>query len=188
VNRPPDAETLGQQLIRLDPRITATKDHINREFIATDGIAATAYDGSPHGNDPGHPVERVILQRAHLLEHMYQINDCLDAIESINRELNRLCNKALGTRIAHTVERCYADPGMAGYLVPLEDGGWHDPTCQEASRSASGGLCDKHRKAAERWRERHEMKPLTDERPVTYDSVVRYVNDVAIIRPIRGAA
>jgi hypothetical protein len=135
-------------------------------------------------------VEKAAQKRYELLTRREEIRDLLVSVEELVRSLRHQCDSALRTRAVDPREAkrekpiCRADPGLEGYLVPLADGGWHDPTCTRLARSMAGGMCDAHRKQYDRWRERQGLKPLTDERSVQFDSEVHYVEGVAIVRSV----
>lgn len=171
---PADRRTLdlAARLAQLAANVHAAKDHIAREHANTDGIAAASINDGSRSTDGTSTVERTMLARLHLANQSAQINDDLDAIDNIIRSCTQTCTKAIGTRAPVVHATCYADPGLDGYLIPISDGGWHDATCTDLARSATGGLCDRHRKAAERWRERNDKKPLTDERDIHVDTKI----------------
>lgn len=203
-------------LDNLATKIDLALDHI-RDELATQhdsyptqapGAAAPTADGPTvvrvcpscegEGCDDCGPVETTAVERAvfarHQLENQReQIRDDVTAIVRILESCYRTCDHIIATRLPppKPMEKglCYADPGKAGYMVPLADGGWHDPTCNNLSRTFKPGPCDRCAKAEQRWRAKAEQKPLVDDRPVTHDSLTFTTdNGVAHTRPIQGAA
>lgn len=162
---------LAARLERLAETVWQAKDHIAREYAATDGMAAGAGDDGSRSTDGTSTVERTVIARAHLAGNAAQINDDLDTIDNIIRSCIRTCNQAIGTRAPRQQERCTANPGLDGYSLPLP-AGWHDPLCTNPPRSSTG-LCDACRMRLARWRIARELKPIADERIVTIESYVR---------------
>jgi hypothetical protein len=154
-------------------RVAAAKDHITAEILTTDGqVGAQSFSDGGRSADTSSAVERVILARDGLFAERLGIDADLDEIIARIRHLYRACTRAIGLRVPPVeVPRCYSDPGLAGYLVPLGDGGWFDPLCTNLPRSKVG-QCDACRKRLERWRVRNEQSPLADERPVEFESTV----------------
>lgn len=181
---------LQQLLDILTPLVPNAKDHISREFVISDGIAAQSLNDGSRSSDSTSTVERTIAIRAELLEQMYQINDDLDTVEKILESCIRTCRKAITTRTPTPEQpRCYIDPGLAGYDTPLSDGGFHDPTCTNFSRTRKPAPCNTCRVRIDRYRARHDEKPLADDRHIEHDSIVDITTaGVAHARPIRGAA
>ena len=148
--------------------VTATLDHIRGELDCADG-----YSHGGAGDDGSRPtstdstVEAAMMVRQHFHNQRDQIRDDITALASILDSLMSTCRHTIGTRTPRPqAARCYSDPGLAGYLE------WVDPTCQELSRSASGGMCDACRTRARRWRAAHNEPALSDERVIEYDPII----------------
>lgn len=194
----PDRRTLelADRLQRLAEHVTAAKEHIAREYNASDGYATSQPCASPddtptkaeydrYGNILPNPKltgpERVGHQRQQLASRAADINDALDSIEQSVTGIGKASTGAIVIRIG--TDRCSANPDLTGYKITLAAGGWHDPLCRNIPRSAAGGLCDACRNRLARYRERNGLKPATDDRVVDIDSHVALVDGVAIIRP-----
>jgi len=154
-------------------RVAAAKDHITAELQSTDGqVGAQTFNDGGRSADATTSVERVVLARDGLFAELLGIDADLDEIVTRIRHLYRTCAKAISTRVAPVeVPRCHSDPWLAGYLVPLVEGGWFDPLCTNLPRYRVG-QCDACRKRLERWRSKNGQPVLADERGVEFESTV----------------
>lgn len=170
---------------RLDGRIVEAGEHIVAELAAADGaIGARRFAEGGRSSDGTTAVERTVIARDELAARgesidadVAQLFVGVDEVATLVERLRTACARAIGTRVPLPVDRCHSDPGLAGYLVPLSEGGWFDPTCENAprsssARSASGAQCDRCRMACARWRALNGQPELADEREVDYDSKV----------------
>lgn len=134
------------------------------------------------------PVEQAAFRRYEFETARDDILDAIRAIEELARFIGTKCDWAQRTRMPDKPPEkatCYADPGLTGYLVSLSDGGWHDPLCRNVSRTVKPGLCDGCRKRYERKRDELGLRPLQDDRIVSFDSEVHMVNGVAVVRGLQ---
>lgn len=157
--------------------------------------ASAAYDEAGNLLPPVDltPVEAAAERMWQLRADRAQLYDDVEACESFAHSMSQVMRTAQGTRIARTDlnnGRCYTDPGLAGYYLTREQGGWSDPACTNKSRTAKPGMCDACRQRAADWRTRQERrhKPLEEDRDIEVDSKVRIVDGVALVRQVRGAA
>ena len=188
----PDRRTidLANRLTQLAANITNARDHITREYAATDGIAAASLNDGSRSTDGTSTVERTMMIRLHLAGNAAQINDDLDAIDNIISSCQKTCTKAIGTRAPQAEPaKCYIDPGLDGYLTPLHDGGFFDPTCNNLSRTSKPGPCQTCHVRLWRYRRTHEIKALEDPMEITFDSDVTISPvGVAHARPLRNVS
>jgi hypothetical protein len=180
---------LAQGLDNIATKVHNTFEHIAHELHHADGRpAGTMGDGGSRATDSTTIVERTVITRTTLTNHLTQLDDDMTAIDNIIRSMHHTCDQALRTRTPDKqADRglCHADPGYAGYLTPLAEGGWFSPTCTNLSRTIKPGLCESCRSRLDRYRERAELKPADDERNIHHDSQT-FITDhgVAHTRPI----
>lgn len=184
-----------------------TLDHIASELTHADGYPTRTPGAAPSTapnraayDEDGNllaPVSLTSVESAaetawRLRADRAQLHDDVEACEAFAKSMRQVMRYAQGTRIATTDVnngRCYTDPGLDGYLLNDEEGGWSDPGCTKKSRTKKPGMCDACRQRHERWREANQKKTLAEDRPIEHDSDV-YTTDVgtAHARPISGAA
>lgn len=199
---------LGHTFEQLAHLARATLDHINSELLYADGYPQSTPGAAPSTHPSQRPaydergnllapvklngVEAAAERAWQLRADRAQIYDDVEACESFAASMRNVMRTAQGTRIARTDlnnGRCYTDPGLTDYLIPRDEGGWSDPACANKSRSKTKpGLCDACRQRLAEHRARNGQKPLDEDRKVEHDSTVRYESDVALVRPISGAA
>ena len=171
-------------------RDTEAREHARDERATCDGYSrgGAADDGSRATNSSS-TTESAMLALIHIDGNIAQLDDDITALAAILNSFLATCAKILATRGPSdkpAATRCTADPGHAGYLVPLDEGGWHDPACVALPRYLAG-LCNTCRVRQNRWRQRMDERELADERVVEYDSKHHIEdNGVAIVRPARA--
>lgn len=148
--------------------VTDARAHIRFEQTLADGYGGGGdIDDGSRSTDPTSTTEAAFMQRQYWDRQTAQINDDITAITAILDHLGTTCRHALGTRTPRPeTQRCYTDPGLAGYLE------WVQPGCTNIPRSATGGMCNACRMRAERWRINHQEPALTDERVIEYDPAI----------------
>jgi hypothetical protein len=175
----------ARDIERIEERIAEATQHIHAELQATNGaVQAQRFTEGGRSAEQTTVVEATVIARDELADRGVSIvadSTALfvhvDEVDKLVRRLFSTCARAIGIRVPLPVDRCHSDPGLAGYLVPLSEGGWFDPLCSNAprspaARSASGAQCDKCRMACARWRALNGQPALADEREVKYDSKV----------------
>lgn len=172
------------------PNIQNALDHIADEIAWADSHpTATLSDGGSRGNQELNSVEAAVERRWQLAADRAQILDDLKALDDIFTSMMKVVRFTQGVRLKVDESRCYTDPGLEGYLLSIEEGGWSNPACTNKPRTGKGGLCDPCRQRLDRYRQRRDLKVLADERDIDYPSTV-YIDEqgVAHTRLIQGAA
>ena len=184
-------QNLAHTLTTLAHTVPNVIAHIRDELANADGYPhGGSSDGGSRSTNTTSTVEAAVLGPRHALSNrIEQINDDIDALIGIVNHLNIECRTAVSERLqAPPPSTCTADPGVAGYLVPLDEGGWHDPLCGKVSRTSAGGLCSACRMRLQRWRRAHDLKPLDDDhQPIQVETRIG-VDGVAHTHTTKGAA
>lgn len=178
------AKDLAQLFDDAANQIQSCVNHLNTERNTVNAWpASTMGDGGSRSTGSTSRPLAAVLAVASIEANLRQVDDDLDALESVAKSVLRICRRTLGVRAPVEMPRCSANPDFEGYSIPLADGGWRDVECDGTARSsATYSLCDRCRKRFERFRDRTE--PL-----VEFDSESWVGDDgVAHSRPVRGAA
>lgn len=161
------------------------------ELANDDTLGAGTYEHTSRSADTTTQPERGASRLEHISADRNYLRLLQDNVDTSWRNLMTAVQKINNTRPQAPVERptCEADRSLAGYDIPLSQGGWHDPTCHADSRSLKGGLCNRCYTRLCRWRDNHPKyrdRPL-DEPPLEHDSNV-WIDDngVAHTAPIRN--
>lgn len=149
------------------PHITAALQHIALELQNVDGYAGggSDYGGGSRSTNELTGVEARAERRIRLMKDAEQLRDDLGRLEDITSSMLRICRHAQGVRLVSTEPaRCWGG-GLDGYNIPIQDGGWSDPSCTNIPDNGETGPCttclDRHK----RYRRERGLPPLRNEVP-----------------------
>lgn len=141
------------QLEHLTTKLPAARTTLINQLAHVADITASRHDQQPSTTSNGSTVEAAVLAAAHIRTQLDNLSHELNAITLIATNLNRDCDRIIGTRTP--TDRCDSGIGRDGYNIPRQDGGWSDPTCWNVPPD-NRKTCDACRQRADRWKRQHE--------------------------------
>lgn len=150
-------------LENLSIKLPAARAHLLDQINQCGSIRAADYTAShiTHTGDTT-PVEAAMLQTDRLKAQLDDLNDNLNAVALIVHNLNRDCDRTIGTRQpGRQTPRCDGGVNYRGYIIPLAEGGWSNPACQNTP--TEGKTCDSCEMEAGKWARRNPKNRHTHE-------------------------
>ena len=139
----------------LSTKLPAARDHLLREIRLLDGFTGGSDAPKVKATSELTGVERAASQRIHHQQRMDALNDEINAVVLVLRNLHSECDRIVATRVE--TPRCDGGAGRSGHMIPRAEGGWSDPTCHNVP-SLERKTCDACRQRFHRWARENDVR------------------------------
>jgi hypothetical protein len=130
--------------------------HLLAEINLAGEPRAASTDPTVTSSSDTTPVEAAAITRETLQARLQDIDDTLNAIAQQVTNLRWDCTRWIGTRTpGRQTARCDGGLNYRGYIIPIAEGGWSNPACQDTP--SDGKTCDTCEHRAKVWA-RHNPK------------------------------